>query len=328
MTLGEKIRKYRILKGWTQKDLGLAVGFSASTADSRIRKYEKDLMAPKGEIRTKLADVLDVDLAALSDIDIRTDEDVMQALFLFEDLFGMDIEKKDGKTTLVFDDNNRRIRTLITYMNLWRNQKAAILSSPGEASSEQLKAYESWKGKFGTNAREYFSAKEHSLHTHYDPLVEKAGKLHSHFKNTSELALLLKSIVESGFTIATSFEDAPNSLKGPGFTFVVNELLTPPSDQAEELFAQFLSELDYYSSLGADIYTDFQLTDRQLTITYCIPVPSFSVVKSQIDDFLEYMRNSGEENDFLRDNFEIMFRDSLQENSNDIAEEIRLYCSK
>ena len=51
------------------------------------------------------------------------------------------------------------------------------------------------------------------------------------------------------------------------------------------LFAQFLSELDYYSSLGADIYTDFQLTDRQLTITYCIPVPSFSVVKSQIDDF-------------------------------------------
>ena len=116
--------------------------------------------------------------------------------------------------------------------------------------------------------------------------------------------------------------------EGPGFTFVVNELLTPPSDQAEELFAQFLSELDYYSSLGADIYTDFQLTDRQLTITYCIPDPSFSVVKSQIDDFLEYMRNSGEENDFLRDNFEIMFRDSLQENSNDIAEEIRLYCSK
>ena len=134
--------------------------------------------------------------------------------------------------------------------------------------------------------------------------------------------------MESGFTIATSFEDAPNSLKGPGFTFVLNELLNPPSEQAEELFAQFLSELDYYSSLGAAIYTDLQLTDRQLTITYYIPVPSFSVVKSQIDDLLEYLRNSGEENDFLRDNFEIMFRDSLQENSNDIAEEIKLYCSQ
>ena len=165
-------------------------------------------------------------------------------------------------------------------------------------------------------------------HTHYDPLIEEAGKLHSHFKNTSELALLLRRIVESGLTVATSFEDAPDILKGPGFTFVLNELLNPPSDQAEELFAQFLSELDYYSSLGAAIYTDLQLTDRQLTITYYIPVPSFSVVKSQIDDLLEYMRNSGEENDFLRDNFEIMFRDSLQENSNDIAEEIKFYCSK
>ena len=57
-------------------------------------------------------------------------------------------------------------------------------------------------------------------------------------------------------------------------------------------------------------------------------LPSFSVVKSQIDDLLEYLRNSGEENDFLRDNFEIMFRDSLQENSNDIAEEIKFYCSQ
>ena len=42
MTLGDKIRKFRNLKGWTQKDLGKAVGFSASTADSRIRKYENE----------------------------------------------------------------------------------------------------------------------------------------------------------------------------------------------------------------------------------------------------------------------------------------------
>ena len=133
----------------------------------------------------------------------------------------------------------------------------------------------------------------------------ESGKLHSHFG----IHLCHSSPEEYcgiHFTVATSFEDAPDSLKGPGFTFVLNELLNPPSDQAEELFAQFLSELDYYSSLGAAIHTELQLTDRQLTITYYIPVPSFSVVKSQIDDFLEYMRNSGEENDFLRDNFEIM----------------------
>ena len=72
MTVGEKIRKYRMLKGWTQKELGLKVGFSAATADSRIRKYESDAMAPKADIRTKLADALGVDLSALSDVNVST----------------------------------------------------------------------------------------------------------------------------------------------------------------------------------------------------------------------------------------------------------------
>lgn len=79
-----KIKKYRILKGLTQKELGLAVGFSAATADSRIRKYERDLIAPKDDIRIKLAKALEVDLSAISDIDVATYEDVMQVLFLLK----------------------------------------------------------------------------------------------------------------------------------------------------------------------------------------------------------------------------------------------------
>ena len=47
MTLGEKIKKYRLMKNLTQKDLGIKVGFSAATADSRIRKYEKDIIVEK-----------------------------------------------------------------------------------------------------------------------------------------------------------------------------------------------------------------------------------------------------------------------------------------
>ena len=85
MTLGEKIKKYRELRGLTQRELGQKVGFSAGTEDSRIRKYEKNIMAPKTEIRNKLADALDADLSALSDINIQTYEDVMHTLFLFEE---------------------------------------------------------------------------------------------------------------------------------------------------------------------------------------------------------------------------------------------------
>ena len=50
-------------------------------------------MAPKTEIRNKLADALDADLSALSDINIQTYEDVMHTLFLFEEEFDMDIDR-------------------------------------------------------------------------------------------------------------------------------------------------------------------------------------------------------------------------------------------
>lgn len=58
-------------------------------------------MAPKTEIRNKLADALDADLSALSDINIQTYEDVMHTLFLFEEEFDMDIDRTEEKTYTV-----------------------------------------------------------------------------------------------------------------------------------------------------------------------------------------------------------------------------------
>ena len=115
MTLGDKIKKYRSLNGWSQKELGQKVGFSDSTADSRIRKYENDIIAPKSELREKLADTLNVNISALSDINIDTLEDVMQALFLFEEKFGMTIERSEGKTILTFDEPTQRFQVPMYY---------------------------------------------------------------------------------------------------------------------------------------------------------------------------------------------------------------------
>ena len=90
MTLGEKIKKYRELRELTQRELGQKVGFSAGTEDSRIRKYEKNMMAPKTDIRRKIAEALDIDMSALNDIDIQTEKDAIRALFYLEEKYGMD----------------------------------------------------------------------------------------------------------------------------------------------------------------------------------------------------------------------------------------------
>lgn len=80
-TLGKKIKKMRLLRGLSQKELGIKVGFSSDTADTRIRQYEKDAMAPKSEIRKRLAEALDVDISTLSDNAFTSEKDIMQMLF-------------------------------------------------------------------------------------------------------------------------------------------------------------------------------------------------------------------------------------------------------
>ena len=84
MTLGEKIKKYRELRELTQRELGQKVGFSAGTEDSRIRKYEKNMMSPKTDIRRKIAEALDIDMSALNDIDIQTEKMLSERYFILK----------------------------------------------------------------------------------------------------------------------------------------------------------------------------------------------------------------------------------------------------
>ena len=107
-------------------------------------------MAPKDGIRKKLARVLGVDLSAISDIDVATDEDVMQVLFLLEEKYGMDIDKRDGKTVLIFDDANDDIRVLINYMNLWYAQRKELLSNPYSVTDDRIRDYEIWKSRLSS----------------------------------------------------------------------------------------------------------------------------------------------------------------------------------
>ena len=42
MTTGKRIRFIRTFRGMTQKELGIALGFDAGSADIRVSQYESD----------------------------------------------------------------------------------------------------------------------------------------------------------------------------------------------------------------------------------------------------------------------------------------------
>lgn len=141
-------------------------------------------MAPKSDIRAAIANALDIDIQALSDINISSLEDVMFIFFELEERLGMNIEKKDGHTYLSFDDNNRDLKDLITYLNIWHNQKNALIPDPENTSDEQKRDYDLWKSRFSKNIQEYFNMKENEINNHYADLVKKIAKSVPYAKKT------------------------------------------------------------------------------------------------------------------------------------------------
>jgi transcriptional regulator with XRE-family HTH domain len=61
-TICEKIRAARVAAGMTQKQLGLAVGFSENSAERMIQKWEYGKQAPSLQYLRPLSNALKVSL--------------------------------------------------------------------------------------------------------------------------------------------------------------------------------------------------------------------------------------------------------------------------
>ena len=91
MSPGRRIRHYRMLRGMTQKALGIAAGFPPETADLRIAQYESGVRTPKHALLCTLAEALGVLPSALDIPRIKSHEVLNQLLFVLEDEYGLTI---------------------------------------------------------------------------------------------------------------------------------------------------------------------------------------------------------------------------------------------
>ena len=54
MAIGERIHFFRLLRGMTQKYLGMALGFPEKSADVRLAQYETGSRTPKADLTAAL----------------------------------------------------------------------------------------------------------------------------------------------------------------------------------------------------------------------------------------------------------------------------------
>lgn len=99
MSPGRRIRHYRMLRGMTQKALGIAAGFSPETADIRIAQYESGVRTPKHALLCTLAEALGVSPSALDIPRIKSHKVLKQLLLALEDEYGL---------TITITENNER----------------------------------------------------------------------------------------------------------------------------------------------------------------------------------------------------------------------------
>lgn len=94
MTVGEKIRTYRKMRGISQKMLGeLAGGINEVT----IRKYEAGDRNPKPEQLLKIADALGISINIFMDFDIETVSDVLSLIFKMDEQLDVEFTGKKNK---------------------------------------------------------------------------------------------------------------------------------------------------------------------------------------------------------------------------------------
>lgn len=94
MTVGEKIRTYRKMRGISQKMLGeLAGGINEVT----IRKYEAGDRNPKPDQLLKIADALGISINIFMDFDIETVSDVLSLIYKMDEQLDIEFTGKKNK---------------------------------------------------------------------------------------------------------------------------------------------------------------------------------------------------------------------------------------
>jgi len=135
MAVGDRIKRIRNMRGMTQKELGLAVGFDDSSADVRIAQYESGTRTPKEAMLKKIAEILDVNFRSLYEPTLYAAEDIMYTLFELDEHYKIFLTQSQTQIGVIFDT-----KLLNDFLQEWLIRKQEL--ADGAITKEE---YSEWK---------------------------------------------------------------------------------------------------------------------------------------------------------------------------------------
>lgn len=304
MTIGEKIRYFRLLRGYTQAELGDKLGLQAD----RIRQYENDVRTPKADLLKTIADSLDVDVEALSDINVKNAADIMHILFELEDKHTIDIERIDGKTAIIIDDEDTRNNILNTYLNYWYDKRQVFsLDRYYDNKDPRVIEYKSWRGRFSSNETDFEKDILQNIREVYDDELGRLSKAKTkHCETITDIINMLCKIPTE--LLLDIVEVSETGIYG--FIFDADKLLDPDAFSAD--FAYLLYEKDHFLNLGIAGFPEIKYTGSALKITYYTRFGGMHIVYKMVNDWLNYIRKKDSYSVLAKKEFEKAFDEDLK----------------
>lgn len=139
MISGEKLKKLRLLRELTQKELAIKSGLT----DSAIRNYELGYRSPNKDQLIKIAQVLDCDISALIDHTPISNFEFMQILFDYEEDLKIRPIVEDSTIGLLSHDMN-----LNDFLTEWDEMRKKHYN--GEVTDEE---FDDWKLSYPKKSR-------------------------------------------------------------------------------------------------------------------------------------------------------------------------------
>lgn len=141
MGFSERLRYFRIRRGFTQRGLGQAMGYPDKSADIRVAQYENGSRHPKDDAIVELAGALGVHPAALRVPDIDCTEGLLHTLFALEDIYGLHIGMAEGEPFMFVSQSENKDAAELRRLLLAWGQMAARL----EAGMITREIYDRWR---------------------------------------------------------------------------------------------------------------------------------------------------------------------------------------
>lgn len=355
-SIGGKIKKYRELRGWSQKELGIKCGFSTSTADVRIGQYENNKKIPREKVLNNLATALEVDVDVFFDADMLVYNRMYHALFDMEDFHGLHPVKKadgyylefSGKTTLNQNISRLDFREFLEEWYNMRQKYQTNMSDTQEEKAAKEKEYALWKGEYPKNiARETSermrdAMREHRLQAELDELYAKRrseaelGRINKAIGNIlsevrddyapiqyeSELIYLIKETLEGGLPLERfSPEECLQIDEDYIHLFSVKSEDITKNEKNKRFYARLLYAVEAIQHYRINITQNITSKDKVLYVTYKYPSSQYRYFDNLFygwDDMFYIMKRKQWWSKDEIDELERKFRDKVT-GENDVA---------